>query len=66
MAYKFTLAEPVCLCCGNKRCLRSTNPAMPCTGPGQPGSKYTTPGDPATDFGFIFSIGPVESGSNPG
>lgn len=62
MTTPFTRTMEVCPNCGNKRCPRATDPALPCTGsnePGQPGSRYTTPGDPATDFGFIFSIGPA-------
>ena len=46
-----TRTMEVCPDCGNKRCPRATDPALPCTGsnePGQPGSRYTTPtlGDP--------------------
>ncbi len=47
MAYKLlTRTMEVCPDCGNKRCPRATDPALPCTGsnePGQPGSRYTTP-----------------------
>lgn len=56
MAYKFTptlltRTMEVCSICGNKRCPRATDRALPCTGsnePDQPGSRYTTPtpGDP--------------------
>jgi hypothetical protein len=54
-----SLARTMILCpiCLNKRCPHATDPSLPCTGsnePGQPGSRYTTPGP-----GAVYSIGPA-------